>query len=91
MNAFHQHGGLTIVLFGLLALSGCDVKPYVPPTETEQYERFKSNSSQRIIMIGDCEYIETVAGLGFGGQVYSLTHKGDCKNPIHIHNGGSHE
>jgi len=35
-----------------------------------------------IVKIGDCEYIE----MG-GGNSYTLTHKGDCSNAIHLHVG----
>jgi hypothetical protein len=36
----------------------------------------------RIQGIGDCEYIEVERG-ETSSRVYSLTHKGDCPNPIH--------
>jgi len=35
-----------------------------------------------IKVIDDCEYIEVDMG-GGNTRVYSLTHKGNCKNPIH--------
>lgn len=35
----------------------------------------------KIIKIGDCEYISGWSGSYRGGPI--LTHKGDCKNPIH--------
>ena len=36
-----------------------------------------------IKIIDGCEYIETQRG-GYSSGVYSLTHKGNCKNVIHI-------
>lgn len=35
-----------------------------------------------VVSIEGCQYIEVNAGIG-DNQVYSLTHKGDCTNPIH--------
>lgn len=39
----------------------------------------------KIVVISGCEYIEVDAGFGYGA-VYSLTHKGNCINPIHPRN-----
>lgn len=39
----------------------------------------------RVVTIEGCEYIEREQGAGGHGHVYSLTHKGNCKNPIHRH------
>lgn len=52
----------------------------------------ESDNGFRIIVIDGCEYIECVHGFTWNSYYsYTLTHKGDCKNPIHIHNGGKHE
>jgi len=42
----------------------------------------KPTLDYRIVMIDECEYIEVNNGV-VDGRVYSLTHKGDCKNTIH--------
>jgi hypothetical protein len=39
----------------------------------------------KIVVIDNCEYLYR----GTGGAV--LTHKGNCNNPIHKHNGGQDE
>lgn len=36
-----------------------------------------------VIEIDGCEYIETTSFMG-DAQVSSLTHKGNCNNPIHF-------
>lgn len=36
----------------------------------------------KVVTIDNCEYVEVKAGIA-DQSVYSLTHKGDCKNPIH--------
>jgi len=36
----------------------------------------------RTVEIEGCEYLEFDSGMG-STRVYSLTHKGNCKNPIH--------
>lgn len=40
----------------------------------------------QIIELNGCQYF-----YGPWGNATVLTHKGDCNNPIHIHNGGNHE
>lgn len=37
-----------------------------------------------IKVIDGCEYIETTTATG-NGPIITLTHKGNCKNPIHAH------
>ena len=39
-------------------------------------------TDQNMITVDGCDYIETVSYTG-QGPVKSLTHKGNCKNPIH--------
>lgn len=36
----------------------------------------------QVKIIDGCSYIEVYSGSG-SGTVYSLTHKGDCHNPVH--------
>lgn len=49
-------------------------------------------SAHSVVEIDGCEYI-TVQNSLSGGSNYSfaLTHKGNCKNPIHHWNGGKHD
>lgn len=42
----------------------------------------KPNANYRIVQIDGCEYIEVEDGT-LQTRVYSLTHKGNCKNSIH--------
>ena len=37
-----------------------------------------------IKVIDGCEYIETTTATG-NGPIVTLTHKGNCNNPIHAH------
>lgn len=56
--------------------------PPVPFSETPQPETLEN---YEVRMLGDCEYV--VVPMGYGAdRYYSLTHKGDCENPIHCHN-----
>ena len=41
--------------------------------------------TQDTVVIDGCEYISTTSNTG-NGLVESLTHKGNCNNPIHEHN-----
>jgi hypothetical protein len=66
-----------IVVFAIFTL-GCGESP-----KAETRTGTKSNYS--IVTIDGCEYIECDYGI-WDQRVYSLTHKGNCKNPIHIHN-----
>jgi hypothetical protein len=49
-------------------------------------ERRTNEGGMKVIRIEGCQYI-----LYIGYTVAGLAHKGDCDNPIHIHNGGTHE
>ncbi len=44
--------------------------------------REKHNSSLRTVEIEGCEYLEFDKG-ALDNRVFSLTHKGNCKNKIH--------
>lgn len=60
----------------LLSLQGgCDV-PAGDSVEAKEGYKIKT--------IDGCQYIEVDAGFGHS-RVYSLTHKGNCTNPIHKH------
>jgi prepilin-type N-terminal cleavage/methylation domain-containing protein len=39
--------------------------------------------------IDGCEYIEATWMTGYDRGLYSLTHKGNCSNPIHVYNAES--
>jgi len=68
---------VAVVLFSFLVL-GCGASPTTDGPK-------KPSKDYTVVIIGECEYIEF--NLGFVvTRIYSLTHKGDCKNPIHSHN-----
>lgn len=46
---------------------------------------FAGSAATKILEIEGCEYIEYDSGIA-DQRVYSLTHKGNCKNPIHCYN-----
>lgn len=65
----------------MLFLAGCTV-PSIE--ERNQYYRESYPIRYNMIEIEDCEYIEVYeASGGIDSRIYSLTHKGNCKNPIH--------
>lgn len=45
----------------------------------------REGDGYKIVVIDQCEYIQVNDGLG-NTRVYSLTHKGNCSNPIHKYN-----
>lgn len=66
-----------IVIVALL-LSGCSF------SEPPKGER-KHLESYTIVEIDGCEYIEVEVGARYANNyAYSLTHKGNCKNRIHV-------
>jgi len=69
---------LAVIIF-LLAL-GCGVNPS-PKTDS----RKEIGENYAVVIIDGCEYIEFDYGV-LQNRVYSLTHKGNCKNPIHVYN-----
>lgn len=58
-----------------MLLSGC------APPKTDDFKSGLPNNFT-ILEIEGCEYIQYDASSG-QARVYSLTHKGNCKNPIH--------
>ena len=56
-----------------LVLTTCDDTPKGATAQRENYT---------IKTIDGCEYIEFDSGI-LDQRVYSLTHKGNCKNPVH--------
>ena len=74
------------VLVVVLALSmfGCQ-EPTVNRNSTEHVVSYDHNPLKEITIEG-CQYL-----YGEWGNATVLTHKGNCNNPIHQHNGGSHE
>lgn len=59
----------------LLCLTGCDVGP--APASLYPHEPHRDT-----IVIEGCEYLECKGG-NHTTSTYSLTHKGNCNNPIH--------
>ncbi len=66
---------LILVAITLLALSSCNPQP-------ENISSQSTNGDFTIKIIDSCEYIEYDYGV-FDQRVYSLNHKGNCKNKIH--------
>jgi len=70
------------VLLGLAMMSGmisCKPEPNVPKTKTT-YQIGNEFNPLEIVVIDSCEYL-----YGPWGNGTVLTHKGNCKNPIHKH------
>lgn len=66
-----------LLLAAIFSLSSCveDDRPEGSRTTKNNYD---------IVVIDGCEYIEFDCGYA-QCRVYSLTHKGNCSNPIHIY------
>lgn len=74
---------ILIILILLISAAGCNFEPIdgtIHPSGTEY----------RIRVIEDCQYIEVREGYS-DSKTYSLTHKGNCNNPIHYRNLEKHE
>lgn len=50
--------------------------------ETPDGDRTKKEGYS-ILTIDGCEYIEVSSMIGSNNGYYSITHKGNCNNPIH--------
>lgn len=66
------------LMLAILCLIGCDE----PPKEIAK--TVKTHNNPQIVVIDGCEYIESDQGFG-NTRIYSLTHKGNCKNSIHVY------
>lgn len=73
-----------LLLLLLIGMMGC-YEPNVKSDETN-YIISAINGPIKIINIEGCQYFYLLYD-----RSASLIHKGNCNNPIHIHNGGSHE
>ena len=73
-----------LVVMLALSMLGCQ-EPTIDINSTKHVIRYGSNPLKEITIEG-CQYL-----YGEWGNATVLTHKGNCNNPIHIHNGGSHE
>ena len=64
-----------VLLFIVLALTSCSVSDTNTQLDSNDYS---------IRIIDGCKYIQVENGATFGNNYnYTLTHKGNCKNPIH--------
>lgn len=70
-----------ILLALLIGMMGC-----ASQSSSDQMFRDTTVDDPMIVTIDNCEYIQYRVR-----EHDAITHKGNCKNPIHIHNGGSHE
>lgn len=51
----------------------------------------KANDNN-VVVIDGCEYITVENSMRAGNNYsFAITHKGNCKNPIHHWNGGNHD
>jgi PBP1b-binding outer membrane lipoprotein LpoB len=49
-------------------------------------------SNNNVVEIDGCEYITVENSVRVGNNYnFAITHKGNCKNPIHHWNGGKHD
>lgn len=64
-----------VALFSIAFMTACQ------PTPNGQ-SRTTTTDNYSIVVIDGCEYVEYDKGV-LDQRVYSLTHKGNCKNPIH--------
>lgn len=64
-----------LLLLSSLMLLGCETPP-------GNRRSVAGSDYTKIVEIEGCEYIEFDWGIT-DQRVYSLTHKGNCKNPIH--------
>ena len=63
-----------ILAFLIICLSSCGPRG--------EYLKDSHGNIETIVIYDGCEYIKNWV---YGG-CYTLTHKGNCKNPIHIYN-----
>jgi uncharacterized metal-binding protein len=70
---------LVLAIFSIFLASGC------------RNAQEKANNHS-VIVIDGCEYIciENAVS-GASNYSFAITHKGNCKNPIHHWNGGAHD
>ena len=73
---------LLIIALAILMM-GCE-ETTVDRKSTEHVVSYINNPLQEITIEG-CQYL-----YGEWGNATVLTHKGNCNNPIHQHNGGNH-
>ena len=66
-----------VVICVFVVIAACNP---TPPGDTPIEQR----QNYAIKTIDGCEYIEIDLGY-LHNRIYALTHKGDCKNPIHQH------
>lgn len=62
-----------LILLIFVAVAGCSSNDGYPIVGSNTYSKFK------VVMIDGCEYLENTGS-------YAVSHKGDCKNPIHVYN-----
>jgi len=67
-----------------IGMMGCN-EQNVEKNQTDKVVIYGHNPLQEIKIEG-CQYL-----FGDWGHATVLTHKGNCNNPIHIHNGGNNE
>lgn len=66
---------ITVLMFGFILLSGCESQH-----DGAAVGNFGKIYGYDIVVIEKCEYIYSPNAYG-----KTMTHKGNCKNPIHIY------
>lgn len=70
----------SIIILAIVLLASCGK---VRTGERYTKETTAPEHDYTVVLIDGCQYIEVNAGIG-NNEVYSLTYKGDCTNPIHL-------
>ncbi len=74
---------IAIGLVLLISVTGCGKqKAEIEKEEVPVEDKNKFIPKYRIVEIEGCEYFSFISSHGFK----HITHKGNCKNPIHIYN-----
>ena len=71
-RVFTAKGFIVIIGMALLTLCGCN--------NGEQEKHNNSYDEYNVVIIDSCQYFK-ISSYGWGH--YTLTHKGNCENPIH--------
>jgi hypothetical protein len=75
---------LTILLFRSCVIEDSNSKKHTPVRYLDKSSKY-CNQQYDVYLLDGCEYIVVDAGSRQWGS-----HKGDCKNPIHLNNGEVH-
>jgi len=78
---------ILITLIVVLIFVGCKPPVSVSKNVTEEApKQMIDDLYYKVQKIDGCEYIILERNVGFPYGLYSITHKGNCNNPIHQYN-----